>query len=492
MQKPERLIGFVEVEGTNFPFEFDEKTFTLNLYPPSFEVQDKKRCGFFEAMNNPAKNVFEWTPHKRICGVSFGGKANTDGIVFSNKSHYILFDVLDMEANYNGFISYRVNWYFLYPEGIQPFEISAFRLSGSTINYFYNPEIALQRKVEFAENGTGLTGFSVSSADMHCSADCGEYPLTDDISAKITVHAYATMHYQTASNPIDATSVFTTTFSRPLRHDEIDILIKAYEYSRLFFHYISYRRNIGLYDVDVCFLNKSNQQEYNGLLVFKRQAQEETYEKANQRILDYAVIGIHSAKLFSVIESNAFGYEHICETIGDTHTYSLNRAFMILSEFEREFRNIYGQDCIRSQEYQDVKRDILNMIDGIISASKGKRRSAAKEFRKYVEVHGVSIKLKLIHALNDCRLIMLPFVRTEYQGKFGEFEEVVKGIGARMGEMRNGLAHSKLSLQFGSVNISDLKIVEKLLYAMRLKTILHDTTIIQKGINNLFGGSVAL
>ena len=239
MQKPERLIGFVEVDDTNFPFEFDEKTFTLNLYPPSLETQDKKRFAFWDTMNNTVKGSHKWTPYKRISGVSFGGKANTGGIVFSNKGHHILFDVQDMEANYNGFISYHVNWYFLYSEGIQQFGISGFELSGPIINYFYNPEVVLQRKVEFAENGAGLTGFSVSSTDMRCSADCSEYPLTDDVTAKITVTAYSTMHYQTVSNPIDATSVFAITFSRPLKIDEVDILIKAYEHPRLFFHYVS-------------------------------------------------------------------------------------------------------------------------------------------------------------------------------------------------------------------------------------------------------------
>ena len=342
MQKPERLIGFVKVDGTDYPFEFDEKTFTLNLYPPSREVQEKKRFDIFDDVNAVASDSHEWISCTRITGVSFGGKKTASGTFFSSNCHYILFDVQNMEANYNGFISYQVNWYFLYSEGIQQFGISGFRLSGSTINYFYNPEVALQRKVEFAENGAGVVGFSVSSDDMRCSADCGEYLLTDEITAKITVNAYATLHYQTASNPIDAMSVFTTMFSKPLKDEEIDTLLSSYRYSRLFFHYLSYRRNIGLYEVDVCYLNKDNIPDYSGLLVFKEREQEENHKDAKRRMMDYSVIGTHAAELFSLIAGNAFGYNHICKNISDTNSYPSSRIFMILAEFEREFFNIYG------------------------------------------------------------------------------------------------------------------------------------------------------
>ena len=489
MQKPERLIGFVEVEDINYPFEFNEETFTLNLYPPSVEVQDKKRFAFWDVINGTAKDVHEWTPHKRISGVSFGGKATAtvNGSVFSGIGHHILFDVQNFEANYNGFISYQVNWYFLHKEGIRQFGISGFRLSGSTINYFYNPEVVLQRKVEFAEDGTGLTGFSVSSVAMQCNVDCGEYLLTDDVTAKITVTAYPTMHYQTASNPIDAMSVFTTMFSRPLRDGEIDVLIKAYEHSRLFFHYVSYRRNIGLYNVDVCYLNENNKLDYSGLLVFKEREQEEIHKEANQRMIDYSVIGTHTAELFSLVAKHTFDYEHICESIDDTHIYSSSRAFMILAEFERESSDIYGRDSDRSQAYQNVKQNILNMIDEIIASSSKKEREYAKKFRRHVEKHSNGFQSNIIKALNDCRLIMEPFVRKKYQS---EFNEAVEGIGKRMGDMRNGLAHSDLFLRLEPIHLIDLKIVEELIYAMRLKTILQDPAIVQKGISNLFGESL--
>lgn len=38
MKKPERLVGFVSYEEKVFPFEFDEKEFKVNLYPPTREI----------------------------------------------------------------------------------------------------------------------------------------------------------------------------------------------------------------------------------------------------------------------------------------------------------------------------------------------------------------------------------------------------------------------------------------------------------------------
>ena len=55
-----------------------------------------------------------------------------------------------------------------------------------------------------------------------------------------------------------------------------------------------------------------------------------------------------------------------------------------------------------------------------------------------------------------------------------------------MGEFRNGIAHSRLDFHFEAIHLSDIKIIEELLYAVRLKSLRLQPTEIQKAINDLF------
>ena len=38
MRKPKRLIGYVKYDELDYPFEFNEETFSLLLFPPTVEV----------------------------------------------------------------------------------------------------------------------------------------------------------------------------------------------------------------------------------------------------------------------------------------------------------------------------------------------------------------------------------------------------------------------------------------------------------------------
>lgn len=83
---------------------------------------------------------------------------------------------------------------------------------------------------------------------------------------------------------------------------------------------------------------------------------------------------------------------------------------------------------------------------------------------------------------------MLPFVRIKYGGNY---LDVIDGICERMGTVRNGIAHSRLDLRFDAIHLCDIKIVEELLYAIRLKKCHLNTSEIQKSINCVFRENIA-
>ena len=75
---------------------------------------------------------------------------------------------------------------------------------------------------------------------------------------------------------------------------------------------------------------------------------------------------------------------------------------------------------------------------------------------------------------------MLPFIRRKY---VNNYEEAVDGISERMGTVRNGIAHSRLDFKIDAIHLSDLRIVQEILYVIRLKNMHLSTKEIQKAIN---------
>lgn len=150
---------------------------------------------------------------------------------------------------------------------------------------------------------------------------------------------------------------------------------------------------------------------------------------------------------------------------GTTH-YPSSRIIMILAAFEREYRNIFGQDCGRSDEYIETKQMVVDLIDRYEKSQHGKKRRYANQLKNYVEKRDNSYDANVKKALTDCEAILSVFARRRYEGTYSV---VTDGIAERMGIIRNGIAHSHIDLHFDAVHLSDIKIIEELIYAMRLK-----------------------
>lgn len=464
MKKPERLIGYIKYDEIEYPFEFDEETFSLLLFPPTLDVWNH---------TSSILNVFtvderkhEWMGVRQLHGIT-------------SERNKIIFEVSEARENYHGFYNYSVNWYFYFSSELDPDKIDGFKILGEEVNYFFSPQKALKPEVQFADNYRTVKKLAVTATDQ-ITKPCGKYRIAPHVDAVLEVSAYATMHFNALRSPMEATSIFVTSFSRPVN---LEILLIAYHNLICFFKYITYRTNMNIHTADVFQLNSEGQRDYQGLLVFKQCTHSETHKAVSEQIIKYDLLKIKAAKLFNCIKKEEFGFQHVCKSIDSTHHYPVSRIIMIFSEFEREFRNIYGRDNGRSQDYILVKKDIIDLIDSYLRTMHGKKRDYAKQLRKYVENRDNSFESNVRKALMDCEEIMTPFLKKRYAGNY---VEEVHNLSIRMGELRNGIAHSRLDLRYEAIHLSDIKIIEELLYAMRLKKIRLHTLEIQKAINDLF------
>jgi len=79
------------------------------------------------------------------------------------------------------------------------------------------------------------------------------------------------------------------------------------------------------------------------------------------------------------------------------------------------------------------------------------------------------------------------FLDRKYQG---DVEETIENIAERMSIMRNDIAHGNLDLKIEAIHLSDLGILEILIYVLTLNSLNISVTSIQKAICKLFGYNI--
>lgn len=472
MEIPDRLIGFVDFENTKYPFEFDPDSFSLRLYPPTVEIwQGASSIRGLIPLTGKRDKKHEWVTQLRLEGFASDGKK-------------VLFCLQNSRSNYHGFYSYPVNWYFYYSPQMQPNKIDGFSISGDVINYYFNPQQALESVLHFSSDHAKLEKITVTS-NKQVTESCGKYRIIPHVDAQVEVICYASAHTNSFSNPIDATSKMVTSFSTPVN---IDTLVDAYRYTLCFLKYVTYRNNHGIYFAPVFCMNPAGLRDYSGLLVFEKQEKVEQHKSKRESIISHQILRHRAGLLLTNIKNEKLGFQHICDSIDDTRKYPSSRIIMIFAAFEREYRNIYGTDSDRSEEYISTKNEIVKLIDNYSQTQHGKKRSYSKQLSKFVQNRDSSFEFNLKKALKECENIMLPFVKIKYGGNY---LDVIDGICERMGTVRNGIAHSRLDLRFDAIHLCDIKIVEELLYAIRLKKCHLNTSEIQKSINCVFRENIA-
>lgn len=461
MKKPERLVGYINIYENLFPFEFDENNFEIFIYPDKETKRKNNTLGEF--FSNNAKE-HEWINDIKLCGTTSEG-------------NNIIFDVLDNRSSYCGFISYIANWYYIYDRETSSEKIDGFKLSGDIINYFYSPRIALEQKLIYENDNSN----SISvTATKQKSAKCGKYRIGKNIDLVISTEAFAMVSFPLYSNPIYAKSQMVFSFSKPA---DIALLLKAYDNAICFFEYISYRENIGINTADVFCFDKKGMRKDCGLFVYNDNNDLEINKKVSKRIITQEILKTKTAFIFTAIKNNKLGFQHICKSIDKTTYYPSSRIIMIFAEFEREFRNIYGTNVNRSDKFLNTKSETIDVINELICKKTGKEKQYVKQFKKLIENSDNSFASNVEYALKDCKTIISVFTEKYYDGTF---EEVVDSISYRMGALRNGIAHSRLDLELDAIHLSDVHIMEELLYIIRLKKLNVSEQKIKIAISALF------
>jgi hypothetical protein len=461
------IKGFVELSEGAVPFQYENGI--LNIFPIN---QQKWKEGFFDRLqnmlqefNNGIKN--EWVPRYTINGTT------------SNQRSIVFFCVNKLSNN-DGFERYEVSYYLIYDEKkISPKKIDGIILTGEELDYFYLPSKAF-------ESSKTLEGGYISSfvvrANMTNSVLIPEYTLKQGVKIQPTLSVDLSIHAR-SEVPIKAQTEVVLGFSKSMSlENTIDVMFQF----KTFLRYVCYRRNVRLKKVKIFALVNAKPQLC-GDIVFNENSLEELNSKKKNRILSYDLLLDKTSNILQAIADGTMYFEHLCDNIDATSSYGIDRIILLFVAFEREYRNVYGTDADRSEVYLNAKVELCDVITNIINKSSREKRKYFKGFRNFIQKTDNSFEDRLKSAINNCKDILKPFLSHHYHTATDDY---MSDIADRMKQMRNDAVHGNIDLQVDPINMSDFKIIEILLYVMRLNYIGVKPKNIQQMICNLFGYNI--
>ena len=465
MKKLQKILGFIEMDGITHPFHFDASDFILKVYPPTIEKWMDDKFEFFDKFGLMDK-THKWVDFMRVSGVT-------------SDNYNVSFLLYDNPETQGGFKEYQVANVVYYSKQYSLEKINGLRIVGGDINYYYPPGKALESTIRYNPEMV-IKEMNVYSS-MQEYETCGKYEPVKNVSAEIDVKAFSKLKRNNPNTPIEASSLLRVQFDSPV---EISVVEETVFQIRSFMYYTSYRKNIHFDEIELCWLNDEGKKDYAGQMLIKYEYEKENGKNLEERIISYEFWGQKMSKMLTQIKNGKMVFYHICSGIADMCSYPPSRVMLVLTNFEREYRNIYGSNSRRSERYFESREEAREKLTELMNSKTNKRKKDFATFIKLINDADDSYEQRVLFALADCKDIMVPFLLKTYEGNY---ESISKGIASRMGNLRNGFMHSRLDLEFQAINLADVKVLEKLMYAIRLKTLEKNSETVRRSIGNLFG-----
>ena len=268
-----------------------------------------------------------------------------------------------------------MDWYYIIDDD-ENF-IDEIRFYGREIEYFYNPAHTFQRETKYKDEEYLIVD-SISVQVTECKVlDCGNYS-SSGMKADISCCSYATMDYK-SSSPLDSKSYLGMKFSKKISIDE---MVSKARTVTSFLKYVCYRTNSEISDISTYIKIENDKVRNCGKLIFYTDNKEEENKKAQESIIKAEFLKERTSKLLQTIEEGKIPFGHLCESIEDMSHYPISRIIIILTAFEREFRDIYGQDVRRSEKYKETKNQVVELVKKHAKTMTGKQKNMLRIFLK--------------------------------------------------------------------------------------------------------------
>ena len=454
--------GFIDYEGSKSPFFYDCEKSILYIIPSSVEkLKENKQEMYNEFAKSFIKeNDNEWIPNNYINGYT----EYDTGIIFQTKGE---------KNNINGFIQYKVNSVFEYNYGKKDFDgISGLLFESPELNCFYDASSIYKHKKD--KDGKRI----IIESEFRESKEIASF-MYEDIQVKVDIKIDRTFCYR-VENPLQAKTKLMFTFSKKVK--EMSKILEIIMIQNKFMQFITYRRNVKFEKVRTLDINEDKKKEIKGIIIYNElmDNEVETNKNRRQRIIKLSDIEEVVSKMYELIANGDIYFSHLCKNISSLSSYNIMRVSRIFAEFERTYKQVYGES-IRSKEYSDTKEEIANELNKIKENQIGQKKRYYKQIIRGIEKSSIGLGQKVEYALKDCSTIMNKVINIYYQK-----HEKIENISDRLGMLRNDIIHGEMQYKLKPIDLTDINMLEILIYVVIFKFIDLTDKNIQSCINDIF------
>lgn len=456
----EEMTGFAEYDGNSIPFLFRDNR--LLLFPPDEHMQIKQAARAFERWSDNFKSN-QWIPQRYIRGIT-------------TKKKTVLFHIPDNPSDDNGFLSFRVYNACIYSgDEKNGLMFQKLRIGLEEGNYFYGPSYFWQ--LCYDERGIS----DIKPRNGRTDILFGKYTY-QGVQVKVRLDEKSSLAYQ-EENFLTSSTVVVLETSRLI---DFDVALDLIHHIKIMFCYLTRRKNIAIKEIEFWKNGKKGNpaQIYGNILLFDQSASE-TDRHRDRRIIPYSVIKKKADSLLQAIADGELYIEHLPEDISSSSRYNIGEMILNFASFEREFSNLYGKvHGLRSENYYLAQKSACELLeDEAKKIPSKKERKYYRDFTKTIQNSGSSFSAKMSYAIHLHIEDMSSLITSRYGGCD---DNIIEGICDRLNQIRNSCVHGNLGLRFEAMHISDLRILQVLVYVMRLNSMKVDAKNIKRAIAGIF------
>lgn len=454
----ELLIGYANYRGQQHVFIINN--YEIKLIPSDPQVlQAYKETVIFNAMTQKKKNK------------GFIGTFIIEGVCLDGRN--IIVSVQDFPWINEGAFSYKVEWIYVYNNGLKKENIKGMSFLSQEINYIYDPKKFIKDDFDFSNGGVDKYTLNINTKNRELLGNF-KYEKT---SIKIYGNMGWRKNYDTSNN-LEIWSILSLEFKNGIK--KVEELYDIVRLQKCVIDVLTYRTNNGFDSIGIYTYNKNKKIEIVGnFYVCDKYIKEEDNKKVKQLISCNNINNI--GKLYELINENKIYLSHICGSYKLTKTYNPPRMLGIMIAFERIINWKYDKNSIRNDDYLEL----LHRIDELIKINRDRLcNNLSKSKIRFVNTVKLAVKPKnsfpsyITKVINDYP-ITISVISTIYG------EEVTRKlktkISKRINDLRNDMAHGNMDIEFNENNKKDLKFMEILFYVIVLSELeLPNDEIINK------------
>ena len=457
--------GFLKYKDNIFSFSFSKNEITIF-------------SDFVKKENELLKTYFS---HSHISKNKWLNKIIIDGIIDKNKG--VKFFTTDNPLYLNGYYKFKIDYIYIYRlknETNEFYPINGIRFKGPEINYFYNVSDYVKTDFKINSNNT----FEKFSIELNNKKDKN--------FGKFRWHNYSISIKGSFSwekdcdiyGPLEVNSLLVLELSHPCT--ELKKLIELIQLQKIVMYFTCYRKYVNFTEIDTYTYdeNKLRNKIGNFYILIDNQSNTSEEKQVLKQIITLNDTQDNYSNLYKLISLNKLYTTHICNNSHDRHLYTPSRILSIIIAFEHLFKTIYPDVKIQSEEFDIVKKDMINYIEVKIQNSKGKLKKKYKNMKNSIDKLDISYGECLKYALKDNFNILSEFIQKRYKVK--RARPIINDCSNRINFIRNQMAHGELDIKYKPINSNDIYTVELLLYSMVLKKIGLNDDIIKRNIKRLF------